>query len=48
MIQVMLMSIGSKVPEKFQGIPIEEVLILTNSYFSFYPEGKKSNKCLGN
>ncbi len=35
--QVVLMPIGSKVPEKFQGIPIEEVLIPTNSYFSFYP-----------
>ena len=35
--QVALMPIGSKVPEKFQGIPLDEVLIPTNSYSSFYP-----------
>ena len=35
--QVVLMPIGSKVPKKFQGIPIKEIIVPTNSYFSFYP-----------
>ncbi len=35
--QVVLMPIGSKVPEKFQGTPIKEAIIPTNSYSSFYP-----------
>lgn len=35
--QVVSMPVGSKVPEKFQGTPINEIIIPTNSYPSFYP-----------
>jgi hypothetical protein len=36
--QVVLMPSGALVPVKFQGMPIEETIIPTNSYASFYPE----------
>lgn len=36
--QVVLMPSGALVPVKFQGTPIEETIIPTNSYASFYPE----------
>jgi len=35
--QVVLMPMNSKVPEKFQGYPLNVTIIPTNSYLSFYP-----------
>jgi hypothetical protein len=35
--QVVLMPMNSKIPEKFQGTRLKEIIIPTNSYPSFYP-----------